>query len=715
MTPGRKLLSGRDPSRLSDWALSRRWRAGVRWGWPTLSLDQHLGLLTLVVALPLIVLSFFMVGRLADSERQARRAFLVAAAHSLADAVATELDRYFVVSNALVHSKTLLQGDLAGFEQTAAEMMNSLPDASLKVMTPDGAAIIDTLGPGGASPRAGAASARLDPMLTAGPPVLSNVRVGAASQPPSASVDIPLARAGRPAYVMTLTFSLRRLSELLQGQKYPEGWIAGIVDGAGNFVAREPEGTGKPGVRASPSLIAAMAGAPEGISNNVSLEGERVISAFARIGYGWTVGVSTEAMVLDQALSRDLWLLSLLAAGSLAVSLSLSVLANRRLALGVQVLQTAAKNIGRGKPVAYEPTGVREFDELSLTFADASSLLHERAVQRHAAEVARSASEERFRLLADSLPQLVWTARPDGKLDYTNARREKYGEAGPFRTRWAGVVHPQDLKATVAAWRKAIDSGEPYEMEHRLMVIGKGFAWHLSRASLLRDAAGCPVKWYGTTMDIHEHKMREEHIRVLMTEVNHRSKNLLAVTQAIARQTVASSASAAEFEQKFSGRLLGLAASQDLLTQEQWRGVRLDALVRAQTRRHFDLESGRIILVGPEALLNSTATQAIGMALHELATNATRHGALSNPAGRVTVNWRIERNDVEPMLEIEWSESGGPPVLTPPRRGFGSIVIEGMLAQRLNATVRLSFDPGGLAWRLRAPLNNVEATDDAAG
>ncbi|MGD0720064.1 MAG: HWE histidine kinase domain-containing protein [Roseiarcus sp.] len=700
---------------MSGWALSRRWRAGGLWAWPTLSLNQHLSLLTLVVTLPLIVLSFFMVGRFADSERQARRALLVAATHSLADAVEAELDRYFVISNALVHSKALTRGELAGFEQTAAEIMTSLPDASLKIITPDGEAIIDTLRPSDASPRPGVPSARLEPILTPGPPVLSNVRVGAASQPPSASVDIPLARAGRPAYVMILTFSLRRLSELLQGQKYPEGWIAGIVDGSGNFVARDPEGTGRPGVRASPSFIADIAGAPEGISNNVSLEGERVISAYTRIDHGWTVGVAAEAAALDQALSRDLWLLSLLAAGSLAVSLSLSVLANRRLALGVHVLQTAAKNIGRGKSVAYELTGVREFDELSLTFADASVLLHERAVQRHTAEVARSASEERFRLLADSLPQLVWTARPDGKLDYTNARREKYGEAGLFRTRWAGVIHSQDLKATVAAWRKAIDSGEPYEMEHRLMVTGKGFAWHLSRASLLRDSAGSAVKWYGTTMDIHEHKMREEHIRVLMTEVNHRSKNLLAVTQAIARQTVASSASAAEFEQKFSGRLLGLAASQDLLTQEQWRGVRLDALVRAQTRRHFDLESGRIILIGHETLLNSTATQAIGMALHELTTNATRYGALSNAAGHVTVSWRIDRTDVEPVLEIGWSERGGPAVATPLRRGFGSTVIEGMLAQRLNATVRLSFDPGGLAWVLRAPLNNVEATDDAAG
>ena len=281
-----------------------------------------------------------------------------------------------------------------------------------------------------------------------------------------------------------------------------------------------------------------------------------------RASYGWVVAVAVNAQVLDKSLSRALWLLGLLAAGSVAASFTLSFFANRRLAFGVRLLQAAAKDIGQGEPVAVNPTGVREFDELSHSFAEASSLLHERAVQRQLAEAERSLSEERFRLLADSLPQLVWTARPDGKVDYTNSHREKYGEVGLRRADWEGVIHPEDRRATVAAWLKASDTGEPYEMEHRLRVVGKGYAWHLSRATLLRDASGKPLKWYGTTMDIHDHKMREQHIRILMTEVNHRSKNLLAVTQAIARQTVASSTTAADFEQKFSGRLLGLAASQ---------------------------------------------------------------------------------------------------------------------------------------------------------
>jgi PAS domain S-box-containing protein len=689
------------------WPNIRLWRAdgGAK---PTLSLSQHLSLLTLLVALPLIIVSFFMVGRFADSERQARRAFLVAATHSLADAVETELDKYFVISNALAHSRSLMRGDLAEFGRTASEILSSFPDASLVVSTPDGRPLFDTLHPSDTDPDMGAnaLTPQEEEAFARDGPILSDTHVDSTSQTSDASVETPILRDGKPLYLMTLKFSLRRLSGLLDSQKYPSGWTAAIVDRAGQIVARAPAGRSQAGTPAGPSFRAAMARAPEGILDNISLEGDREVSAYVRVGYGWTVSVAARAQVLDASLSWALWLLSLLAASSLAASFVISFLANRRLAFGVQSLQSAAKAIGRGEPVAPKSTGVREFDELSCAFAEASSLLHERAAQKRMAEAERSASEERFRVLADSLPQLVWTAGPDGRVDYTNARREKYGRAGMTQTDWEGVIHPEDLRGTVAAWLKASEMGEPYEMEHRMMVIGKGFLWHLSRASLLRDSSGAPVKWYGTTMDIHEHKMREEHIRVLMTEVNHRSKNLLAVTQAIARQTVSSSATAAEFEQKFSARLLGLSASQDLLTNEQWRGVRLEALVRSQTAHYSD--DGRIRISGPDALLNSTATQAIGMALHELSTNAVKYGALSNAAGHVAIGWRFKNSSGEPMLEMEWIERGGPPVDARPLRGFGCIVMEGMLSQRLSAVVSLSFEAEGLAWRLLAPLRNVE-------
>jgi PAS domain S-box-containing protein len=694
------------PPRESRGILDRLWSTGQDRAKPTLSLSQHLGLLTLLVVLPLIVVPFYLVGRFADSERQARRAFLDAAAHSLVGVVERELDRYFVISNALSHSRSLRRGDLAEFGQAAAEALNSLPDASLEIFTPDGAPLL------GASVRLRDQSDLLRTALATGAPFVSDIGFDLIAQAPSATVVTPIFRDGKPLYVILLTMSPQRFSALLQGQQYPPGWIAAIVDRNGKFIARAPAGGARVGDLAAQPFRASMQRIPASVIDSVSLEGDRVVSAYTPVSSGWTVSVAVKAAVLDESLSQALRILSLVAAGSLAVSFALSLLANRRLAFGVRALQETARDIGEGKPVVPRPTGVGEFDQLSLAFAEASALLDERAVQKQIAESERSASEERFRVLADSLPQLVWTAGPDGRVDYTNARREKYGKVGLSRTDWNGVIHPEDLRATVAAWRKASESGEPYEMEHRLMVIGEGFSWHLSRAIPVRDTSGKPVKWYGTTMDIHEHKKREEHIRVLMTEVNHRSKNLLAVTQAIARQTASSSATAAEFEQKFSGRLLGLAASQDLLTELNWRGVQLEALVHSQIRHYFDLEGGRFRIAGPNVLLDSTATQALGMALHELSTNAAKYGALSNDGGHVAVNWRVDGSGAEPMLEMDWVERGGPLVVERPAHGFGRIVIEDMLSQRLNAVVRLSFDVEGLTWRVTVPLKNIVASDD---
>ena len=340
--------------------------------------------------------------------------------------------------------------------------------------------------------------------------------------------------------------------------------------------------------------------------------------------------------------------------------------------------------------------------------ARASELLSLRAERQRRAEQELRTSEEHFRLLADSLPQLVWTARPDGRIDYTSARREKYGAIG--RTDWEGIIHPDDRRATAEAWLRASEAGVPYEMEHRLFAIGKGYAWHLSRASPLLDEQGAVVRWYGTTTDIDDQKQREENIRDLLAEVNHRSRNLLAVAQAIARCGVSTATTIHEFERRYSDRLLGLAASQDLLTDRNWRGVPLEALVRAQVALPSDGREKRFASEGPMVLLCPNATQTLGLALHELCNNALKHGALSNDYGDVSLVWRIDDSGAEPNFEITWRERGGPQVNARPVSGFGAVVLERLTAAGLNATSTLSFDVEGLTWRLVAPLNEIVKT-----
>jgi PAS domain S-box-containing protein len=547
-------------------------------------------------------------------------------------------------------------------------------------------------------------AALVERAIASGSAFLSDVSADAAATEAHASIEAPVFVDGKPVYEIAMILSLEQFAHLLEEQNLPASWLAGIVDRQGAFVARLPSEHAIPGTLASQEFRDATRSLPKSTVTHSSISGQKIVSAYAPAAGGWTVGVAASASELGPVPS-PLLLTSVLAALAITGSLVLSYLNSRSLAQKMRELESKTENVFAGAPLTTTPTGVREFDRLADALARASELLSLRAEQQRRAEQELRTSEEHFRLLADSLPLLVWTARPDGRIDYTNARREKYGPIG--RTDWEGIIHPDDRRATAEAWVRASEAGVPYEMEHRLFAIGKGYAWHLSRASPLFDAQGAVVRWYGTTTDIDDQKQREDNTRDLLAEVNHRSRNLLSVAQAIARSSVATAKTVREFEERYSDRLLGLAASQDLLTDWKWSGVPLDALVRAQVVLRSSGRADRFASEGPVVLLNPNATQTLGLALHELCDNAVTHGAFSNDVGTVSLVWRIDEGVAEPNFEMIWRERGGPPVNLAPISGFGNVVLERLTAAGLNASSTLSFDVESVTWRLIAPLNEI--------
>ena len=202
--------------------------------------------------------------------------------------------------------------------------------------------------------------------------------------------------------------------------------------------------------------------------------------------------------------------------------------------------------------------------------------------------------------------------------------------------------------------------------------------------------------------DITERKRAEEHNTLLMAEVNHRSMNLLAVVQAVAHQT-ARMGDPTTFVARLFERIDGLAASQDLLVKNQWEGVDLADLVAAQLAHFKDLIGARVLLDGQPARLTPAAAQGIGMALHELATNAGKYGALSNGDGRVHISWQLGAAD-KPMFSMSWLEEGGPNVATPTRKGFGQMVIGRMVEAAVDGTAEIDYRESGFSWRLSAPF-----------
>jgi PAS domain S-box-containing protein len=228
-----------------------------------------------------------------------------------------------------------------------------------------------------------------------------------------------------------------------------------------------------------------------------------------------------------------------------------------------------------------------------------------------------------------------------------------------------------------------------------------------------RDGDGNIIGVVVVVFDITDRKRAEERIRVLLNEVNHRSKNMLSVVLAIARQTTAPSSK--EFVQRFSNRVRALAASHDLLVKSQWRSIAVSELVLMQLAHFEDLMERRIVLDGPRLHLSAAGAQCIGMVVHELATNAAKHGALSSQDGHVEIAWQVKNGGADERFTMSWIERGGPPVVAPTHRGFGSTVIKSMAELSLDGEIQLDFAPSGLFWQLACPATKILDTGEFIG
>lgn len=236
-----------------------------------------------------------------------------------------------------------------------------------------------------------------------------------------------------------------------------------------------------------------------------------------------------------------------------------------------------------------------------------------------------------------------------------------------------------------------------------------GRFWYDIHIEPLRDLSGATVGLTGAVVDVTERKENEQHLRLLMRELTHRSKNLLAVIQAMARQTARHAGSIDDFVEIFSARLQALSRSHDLLVQESWHGAALIDMVRSQLGHHIDRENSQVSVTGPNIFLKPEAAQNIGLALHELSTNAAKYGALSVPSGHVDITWARRMAEAGGGFELSWRESGGPPVTVPSGRGFGSLVIERNLARALDGEVDLDFAPAGLICHVTVPEHHLTA------
>ena len=329
----------------------------------------------------------------------------------------------------------------------------------------------------------------------------------------------------------------------------------------------------------------------------------------------------------------------------------------------------------------------------------------DRAAQRAIIE-----SEDRFRTLTDHAPALIFAADAAGSNSFVNRRYMDYtGES--FQALcglgWHAVVHPDDLPM-VRDGAAARQHDGYHAVEHRLRIRGHdgSWRWFLLHAEPVAHASpATPFHWMGICVDIDAQVQAEERERLLAAEVDHRAKNMLAVVQAVVQLTRADTAAA--LKTAINDRIASLARAHSLLAASRWEGINLGELAREELAAFRE----RVELGGPEVRLRPAAAQALALVLHELTTNAVKYGGLSTPQGALTLTWSWTAGDGGQQLAIHWVETGGPPVVPPQVRGFGSTVLKSSIERQLHGRLNLDWRPEGLVCELWLPADQLAVAD----
>jgi two-component sensor histidine kinase len=532
-------------------------------------------LLALAVALPFILLTAGIVWQLANNERETRREGILFSTRTLMNAVDTILSKQIAVAQMLATSPALQADDFVAFRLEAERATTGLSGGWIVLADQDGQEIMNLL-PGASDPppkRASAAIALQRQALATGQVQISGVFEGAMKKSPVVTVEVPVMRKDKPPLALAVIMEPGIFRTLFEQWNLPEGWLAGLIDRNGNFIARSRSHESNVGRQASDGFRAAVQTSREGWNEMTSLEGGTIANAHVTSALsGWVMGLATDKALFEAPIRKTILIAGLAGGATTLLSLLLAIWSARRIARPIEQIEQGTHALGLRRTMTFSNTGLPEADR--------------------------------------TLDVIATTAK---------------------------VLEQHDKE---------------------------------------RDE-------------------REAHVRLIMRELSHRSKNLLAIVLAIARQTSRHTSSFDEFEHRFNSRIQALADAHDLLVEQQWSGASLDDLVTAQLAA-FGTE--KVVRRGMRIMLKSEAVQNVALALHELATNASKYGALSVPSGKVNIDWvRQPGAHGADDLRLTWRESGGPKVTPPTKKGFGCFVLERVTVNALGEG-SLEFAPDGLVW-----------------
>ncbi len=662
-------------------------------------------LLIITAALLPVLLALAVLGYLySEAERRVIEARRDDIAANAALIIEREVAERISALQALASAYGEVSADPEKFHQIAKLVALRLEEA-IVLLDRGGAQLISSRFPYGQALPRREDMTPINPVFEKPVPYVSDIIIGTVLGVPLVIVSVPVTMNGKIDLALSATVSSENLNRALLEAGMPKGWIAALIDRRGLFIARTEGGPAYIGKPARPELIRVAAETNKtGTFSNVTHEGVQVESSFQKsLISGWTVVVAVPTSILYESFYRTLWIIGAIVLLALLTALLFAALAGRSVVFATQALQSGALALGRGDGATWSPRGIVEFDDVGKALVEAQSMLRERDSAR--AELSRTATL--LEAIIKLTPDLVYVKDRDSRTILTNpATLTLYGkELSEVKGRGAIDWHPKvdEVERIVNNDRIVMARGESMQFEEPFTGVN-GTRIFLSTKTPWRNEAGEIIGIVGVSTDITERERRAQQMEFVMRELSHRSKNLLTIIQSIARQTAKQSGNIEDFHSSFDNRIQALATLHDLLIRHNWEGAGLDEVVKSQLRAFADSE--RVRIEGPNIVLRPDVAQVLAMAFHELATNATKYGALAD-GGTVNVRWRVESL----MIHLEWIESGGPKVTAPVREGFGSTVLKRVAANLTDAQIEYTFGREGVSWRLVAPLSTLTAGD----
>ena len=677
-------------------------RAGLR---------THLVALVLVAVVPALTAGILAVSQVVGMYRSAFEAGLQDKARGLASALDRQIGGQLAALTALAASPLLDEnGDIAAFEVHARRAAEAL-GSPIIVVGPDLGQLLNTLRPAGTPLSPTNAVEVTREVFANRAPALGGFMRGATTGRSQIAVITPVIRNDRVIAAIGTRLTSARLSDLLSTQTLADGDIAVLTDSHGVVVARSRELDQHLGLPASTHAPSILNGRHAGLARGVAPEGYKVIYAFQQLAVatGWTVSVAQPLTAYDASWKQPLWALAISGVASLILALIWAVLLGRRILRPVDALtrQAEAVAIGRGRSLTPNtqtapPSRVAEFEALRRAIARADTVLREQTLTM-------AASERRLRLLAEAGASAVWRAEPSGAIIESKGWEILTGQdADQLQgSGWLDVLHVDDIAPTMTAWMAAVAEKRPVDVEYRVRLRDGSYRRCRARGLPVIDEHGQLVEWVGVVEDIEARRRAEAQQALLMREVDHRARNLLAVVQSVLRLTRSDDPKEKAIVKTVEARVAALARAHGLLAEGGWAGADL----RVIAEKELDAYGEFVLISGPSVMLVSTAVQPVAMVLHELSTNAAKYGALSTLNGKVEVNWKIDPE--ARVLRLLWSEQGGPVVLQAPvHRGFGTRLIDATIRSQLGGSITRTW-PSRFVCEIVLPYEQIISPESA--